>query len=226
MQGEHYQGFPRGSDGKKSTCNVGDLSFIPGWGRSPGRGNGYPLQYSCLEMPVERGAWWAIVHGAAKSRPLLSDSVQHSAWQGVAFLLVQLHLIPYARTHPLLNGWGAIFLQSEGTTNDDCFTLPLMSGCLSSFLIICFCFAPSVILIFKSSLSVIKSFYLLSYPTVDPLVFTEEKKENCESFTIFYVINAVLIKILELQICDKAAMAFFFSLGGGGQKDQVCSITV
>ena len=47
-----------------------------------------------------------------------------------------------------------------------------MSGCLSSFLIICFCFAPSVILIFKSSLSVIKSFYLLSYPAVDPLVFT------------------------------------------------------
>ena len=73
-------------------------------------------------------------------------------------------------------------------------------------------------MIFKSSLSVIKSFYLLSYPAVDPLVFTEEKKENCESFTIFYVINAVLIKILELQICDKAAMAFFFSLGGGGQK--------
>ena len=198
MRGQYYRGFPGGSDCKKSTCDVGDLSFIPGWGRSPGRGNGYPLQYSCLEMPMERGAWWATVHGVAKSRSLLSDSVQHSAWQDVAFLFVQPHLIPYARTHPLLNGLGAIFLQSESPTSDDCFTLPLMSGCLSLFLIICFCFSPNVILIFKSSLPVIKSFYLLSYPAVDPPVFTGEKKENCESFIIFHVINAALIKISEL----------------------------
>ena len=58
-----YRGFAGGSDSKKPTCSVGDLSFIPGWGRSPGGGNGYPLQYSCLEMPTERGAWWATVHG-------------------------------------------------------------------------------------------------------------------------------------------------------------------
>ena len=47
-------------DGKESTCSVGDLGSIPGWGRSPGEGNGYPLQYSCLENPMDRGAWRAV----------------------------------------------------------------------------------------------------------------------------------------------------------------------
>ena len=49
-----------------SACNVGDLGSIPGSGRSPGEGNGNPLQYSCLENPMDRGAWW--VHGVAKSQ--------------------------------------------------------------------------------------------------------------------------------------------------------------
>ena len=57
-----------GSDGKESACNVGDLGLIPGWGRSPEEGNGYPLQYSCLENPMDRGAWWATVHGVTKSQ--------------------------------------------------------------------------------------------------------------------------------------------------------------
>ena len=52
-----------GSDGKESACNAGDLGSIPGSGRSPGEGNGNPLQYSCLENPMDGGAWWAIVHG-------------------------------------------------------------------------------------------------------------------------------------------------------------------
>ena len=52
--------------GKESTCNVGDLGSIPGLGRSPGEGNGNPLQYSCLENPMNRGAWRATVHGVAK----------------------------------------------------------------------------------------------------------------------------------------------------------------
>jgi len=59
-------GFPHGSDGKESACNVGDLGLIPGLGRSPGEGNGNPLQYSCLENPMDRGAWWATVHGIAR----------------------------------------------------------------------------------------------------------------------------------------------------------------
>ena len=60
-------GFPGGSDGKESACNAGDLGSIPGLGRSPGEGNGNPLQYPCLENPMDRGAWWATVHGVAKS---------------------------------------------------------------------------------------------------------------------------------------------------------------
>ena len=65
--------FPGGSDGKVSVYNVGDLGSIPGSGRSPGEGNGNPLQYYCLENPMDRGAWEATVHGVAKSRTRLSD---------------------------------------------------------------------------------------------------------------------------------------------------------
>ena len=60
--------FPGGSEVKVSACNAGDLGSIPGLGRSPGEGNGNLLQYSCLENPMDRGAWWATVHGVAKSR--------------------------------------------------------------------------------------------------------------------------------------------------------------
>ena len=52
-------GFPGGSDGKESTCNVGDLGSIPGLRRSPGGGHGNQLQYSCLENPMDTGVWWA-----------------------------------------------------------------------------------------------------------------------------------------------------------------------
>ena len=63
-------GFPGGSDGKESACKAGDLGLIPGSGRSPGEGNGNPLQYSCLENPMDRGDWWATVHGAATQTQL------------------------------------------------------------------------------------------------------------------------------------------------------------
>ena len=66
-------GFPGGSDGKACAYNVGDLGSIPGLGRSPGEGNGNPLQYSCVENPMDGGAWWAAIHGVAKSRTRLSD---------------------------------------------------------------------------------------------------------------------------------------------------------
>ena len=68
-----FLGFPHGSVGKESTCNAGDLGSIPGLGRSPEGGNGNPLQCSCLENPIDRGAWWDIVHGVAKSRTRLSN---------------------------------------------------------------------------------------------------------------------------------------------------------
>ena len=65
-------GFP-GSEVKASAFNAGDPGLIPGSGRSPGEGNGNPLQYSCLETPMDGGAWWATVHGVAKSWTRLSD---------------------------------------------------------------------------------------------------------------------------------------------------------
>ena len=61
------KGFPGGSDCKESACNAGDLGLINGSGRFPGAGNGNPLQYSCLENSMDRGAWWATVHVVAKS---------------------------------------------------------------------------------------------------------------------------------------------------------------
>ena len=66
-------GFPGGSEAKASACNAGDLASIPGPGRFPGEGNGSPLQYSCLENPMDGGAWWATVHGVAESQTRLSD---------------------------------------------------------------------------------------------------------------------------------------------------------
>ena len=65
--------YPGGSDGKASAYNAGDPGLIPGSGRSPGEGNGNPLQYSCLENPMDGGAWLATVHAVAKSRTQLSD---------------------------------------------------------------------------------------------------------------------------------------------------------
>ena len=63
-----YMGFPGGSDGKESACNAGDLGSIPGSGRSPGEGSGYPLQYSCLENSMDRGAWQAQSVGLQRVR--------------------------------------------------------------------------------------------------------------------------------------------------------------
>ena len=65
--------IPSGSDGKASAYKAGDPGSIPGSGRSSGEGNGNPLQYSCLENPMDGGAWEAIVHGVSKSRTQLSD---------------------------------------------------------------------------------------------------------------------------------------------------------
>ena len=65
--------FPGGSDDKDSACNVGDPGSTPGLGRSPGERNGNPLQYSCLENSMDRGAWQAIVHRVSQSKTRLSD---------------------------------------------------------------------------------------------------------------------------------------------------------
>ena len=67
-------GFPGGSDDKASACNVGDPGSIPGSGRSPGEGNGNPLQYSCLENLKDRGTQWATFHRVTKSRKRLATN--------------------------------------------------------------------------------------------------------------------------------------------------------
>ena len=64
---------PSGSGSKESTCNAGDLGSIPGSGRSPEKGNGNPLQHSCLENSMDREAWWVTVHGVTKCWVQLSD---------------------------------------------------------------------------------------------------------------------------------------------------------
>jgi len=66
-------GFPHCSGGKESACNSGDPGSTPGTGRAPAGGNGYPLQYSCLENSTDRGAWWATVHGVTNCHTLVSN---------------------------------------------------------------------------------------------------------------------------------------------------------
>ena len=84
----NFMGFPGGSVGKESACNAGDArdsDSIPGWGRSPGGGHGNPLQYYCLENPMDRGAWQVTVHGIAKSQTRLKQLSMHIFY----FFLVQ-----------------------------------------------------------------------------------------------------------------------------------------
>ena len=68
-------GFPGSSVSKESACSAGDSGLIPGSGRSPGKRNGNPLQYSCLENPMDRGTWWATVHGVARARHNLATKL-------------------------------------------------------------------------------------------------------------------------------------------------------
>ena len=70
---QHIWNFPGGSDNKAPACNVGNPGSIPGSGRSPGEGNGIPLQYSCLENHMDREVWWVTVHRVAESQTKLSD---------------------------------------------------------------------------------------------------------------------------------------------------------
>ena len=71
-------GFPGGSDGKESACHVGDPGLIPGLGKFPAEGKGYPLQHSCLENSMDTGAWQATVHGIAKSWTWLTHTYTHT----------------------------------------------------------------------------------------------------------------------------------------------------
>ena len=84
--------FPGGSVGKASACNAGDLGSIPGSGSSPGEGNGNPLQYSCLGNPMDRGSWWAMVHGIAIVGHDLALSFWHKLTQYCKAIILQLKI--------------------------------------------------------------------------------------------------------------------------------------
>ena len=111
---KHQLGFPGDSDGKESACNAGDLGSIPGAGRSPGERNGNPLQYSCLENSMDREAWWATVHGVAKSQTRLKQLSSNTS---------SLHLC-------LMNNYAYLILNvyTDGEGNGN----PLQYSCLEN----------------------------------------------------------------------------------------------
>ena len=78
----NIQWLPGDSDGKEAACSAGDTGLILGSGRSPREGDDNPLQYSCLENSMDRGTWWAIVHGVTKSWTRLSNWHTHSQGGG------------------------------------------------------------------------------------------------------------------------------------------------
>ena len=81
-------GFFGSTDGKESACNAGDPGSIPGSGRCPGDGNGNTLQYSCLENSVDRGAWWATVHGVTES-----DMTEQLSFHFISCLLMRVNFL-------------------------------------------------------------------------------------------------------------------------------------
>ena len=93
MMPQYYRksGFPGGSDSKESAYNAGELDSIPGLGRLPGEGNGYPLQYSCLENPMDTGTWWATVHGVTESQTQLRATLLYI----LDINLFQLNILNY-----------------------------------------------------------------------------------------------------------------------------------
>ena len=103
--------FPSASDGKESACNAGDSDSIPGLGRSPGEGNGNPLQYSCLENPMHRGPWWATVHAVAKRQKWLK-------WLTLSLSFMKGHIIHEAQMtgNQLVSGSAKQFIKYSLTT--------------------------------------------------------------------------------------------------------------
>ena len=93
---ESSRDFPGGSDSEECVCSVGALGSIPGSGSSPGEGNGYPLYYSCLENSMDRGAWWATIHGFTKSRTWLSNWTEVN-WY--TYIYIDIDIDTYIYTH-------------------------------------------------------------------------------------------------------------------------------
>ena len=111
--GQRKVEFPGGSDSKESTCDARDPGSVPGSGRSPGEGNGYPLQYSYLENSLDRGAWQATVHQVAKSRTWLSDWHIHKGKWGTR---LAFHLQTFAFVD--------VFASSHSSSQDRLIRIP------------------------------------------------------------------------------------------------------
>ena len=114
------QGFPGGSVNKESACNAGDVSLIPGLGRSPGGGHGNPLQYSYLENPGDRGAWRATVYGVTVW------GVRHCSLEGYSLWGVRYDLSDWAHTHTQDTDYSSL-----------CCTVGL--SCFSFYIVVCVC---------------------------------------------------------------------------------------
>ena len=112
--------FLSSSDGKESACNVGALGSIPGSGRSPVEENGYPLQYSCLENPMDRRAWWTTVHGVTKSLTWLRTNT----FPSLSFSRLCSQGSSILPANPVLPSWGFI------STLHPCLTFPFKAHTL------------------------------------------------------------------------------------------------
>ena len=100
-----FMGFPGGSEGKESAYGAGYLGSIRELRRSPGKGNGYPLQCSCLENPMDRGAWWATVHGVGNSQTWLSD------------IWARQSTSQFLKKERRIEGWGGVLEERTGREN-------------------------------------------------------------------------------------------------------------
>ena len=99
-------GFPHSSVGKESDCNAGDPGPIPGLGRYPGEGNGNPLQYSCLENPMDREAWWATVNGVTRVGHNLATKLPPPRTYGTLFFTKEAKIFNGAKTASSISGAG------------------------------------------------------------------------------------------------------------------------
>ena len=99
----HYHVVSLVAEVKASACHAGDLRSIPGLGRSSGKGNGNPLQYSCLENPMDGGAWWATVHGVEKSWTQLSDfTFTFFHFHTIINLIVYSEALTFPNSYPIV----------------------------------------------------------------------------------------------------------------------------
>ena len=144
-------GFPHGLDVKESACNVSDPGSIPESRRSPGEGNSYPLQYSCLENSLDRGAWWATVHGVTKNCDWATNTFTflENLWSQKTFL-----------APPFITLWHSSFDFNDEwfwphcilTKPFSCFVLsPCLSNCCSFHLALYLVLDQRVTLLFPSS---------------------------------------------------------------------------